>query len=433
VSVGAQRLGQYEIAAPQIDLAGVPPPIMTSEPGSFARYSLEVRIPRILDDTLAANSFPQFIRRRLAELRQEIVAGQISSLVEPAPDASFWQAVSAAYIGHAWLDVPAYWAEAYFYRRLLEATGYFQPGDWHGVDPFANIKATEWAPEGAPRVVATLLRELPEEPEARFMALVRASLWGNRVDLSYRAVASLGVAHGGAAHGEDANLLVDDAGAAWQLLRSRSGGTVAMLNDNAGTELAMDLALADFLLESGLVSRVVLHLKPQPFFVSDAMPVDVTAALGELAGGGPPLEGLAARLLAWQEAGRLRLETHWFSATNLFYYQLPADLRAELAEARLVLVKGDANYRRLFGDAHWPPATPFAPAAAYFPAPLLALRTLKFEIVLGLRPGEAESLSAVDPDWRINGKRGVIQFSLPAAAGNAGPAREDHHERAALI
>jgi len=74
-----------------------------------------------------------------------------------------------------------------------------------------------------------------------------------------------------------------------------------------------------------------------------------------------------------------------------------------------VIVKGDANYRRLLGDAHWPPTTPFAQATAYFPAALVALRTLKGEIIVGLREGEAERLTAEDPAWLVNGQRGVIQ------------------------
>jgi hypothetical protein len=78
----------------------------------------------------------------------------------------------------------------------------------------------------------------------------------------------------------------------------------------------------------------------------------------------------------------------------------------------LVIIKGDANYRRLLGDAHWPYTTPFAYATRYFPSPLVALRTLKAEIIVGLRPGEAEQLQAEDPAWLVNGKRGIIQARL---------------------
>ena len=59
--------------------------------------------------------------------------------------------------------------------------------------------------------------------------------------------------------------------------------------DNTGTELLMDLALIDFLLEAGLAAEVRLYLKPQPFFVSDAMVADVLAGLDALRGGVKPL------------------------------------------------------------------------------------------------------------------------------------------------
>jgi hypothetical protein len=42
----------------------------------------------------------------------------------------------------------------------------------------------------------------------------------------------------------------------------------------------------------------------------------------------------------------------------------------------------------------------------------VALRTLKAEIIVGLRSGEAERLQTEDPAWLVNGKRGVVQASL---------------------
>ena len=131
----------------------------------------------------------------------------------------------------------------------------------------------------------------------------------------------------------------------------------------------------------------------------------------------PPAGGEAAWKLARRVdghivAGELVLRTHRFNASSLFYFQLPDDLRAELAGMDLVLVKGDANYRRLLGDAHWPSTTAFADAVAYFPAPVAALRTLKGEIIVGLPPGEAERLAGEDPAWLVNGQRGVIQARI---------------------
>ena len=153
----------YYIPRPQIDPAILPPPLLTSEPGSFAQYTFKVRIPQILDETLEHNRFPPEISDGLLDLRAEITDGRIRHLREAAPDTGFWRIVSAPFAGRTWLDVPWYWAESYFYRRLLEATRYFQPGPWQGVDPFAPAKDEEWRPDGAPRAVDELMSALPTD------------------------------------------------------------------------------------------------------------------------------------------------------------------------------------------------------------------------------------------------------------------------------
>jgi uncharacterized protein with ATP-grasp and redox domains len=394
----------------QIDLDALPPPLLTSEPGSFAYRTFEVRIPAIIQEAVELNAFPDDIRRALEALRAEVQQGTIRGLREPAPDRWFWDQAARPYIGRTWLDVPWYWAEAFIYRRLIEATRYFQPGPWQGFDPYGAKKQTEWEPGAAPQAVNATLLALPDGRQARFETLLHASLWGNRTDLSYNVAAQLGdiVRHGD----ERANLLVDDAGRVWEFLRSRPRRRLIIIADNAGTELLMDLALVDFLLGEGLVERVALHVKQQPFFVSDTMPRDVEAGLVALPRGGQAARALGERIREHIEEDRLRLFTHWFYVTSLFYFQLPDDLRAELAAADLVIFKGDVNYRRLVGEVHWPPTTPFAQTTAYFPAPLVALRTCKGELIVGLAQGEAERLQAEDPAWMVNGRRGLVQARL---------------------
>jgi hypothetical protein len=55
---------------------------------------------------------------------------------------------------------------------------------------------------------------------------------------------------------------------------------------------------------------------------------------------------------------------------------------------------------------------PVTAAIPYFPAPFVALRTLKSDPIVGLSPGLAERLEQVDAEWRVNGKRGMIQAIL---------------------
>jgi uncharacterized protein with ATP-grasp and redox domains len=402
-------LSSPEIPLPQVDLETLPPPILTSEPDTFAHRTFAVRIPRIIEETIEMSPFPDDIRGALGELRMEILAGQIRGLREPAADKSFWDQASDPYLGRTWLDIPWYWGEAFMYRRILEATGYFHPGEWGGVDPYAPTKDTEWAADAAPRSVNLVLAESPVEARDRFEALLHASLWGNRTDLSYNVAAQVGRSH--RVEDERGNLLVDDTERVWKHL-SQEPCRLCIITDNAGTELLMDVALADFLLSAGLATQILLHLKPQPFFVSDAMPDDVHAGLEALKSGGGAAHELAERVQAHLESQRLVLHTHWHYATSLFYFQLPNDLRTTLSEMELVILKGDVNYRRLVGDVHWPPTTPFEAATAYFPAPLVALRTMKAELIVGLSPGHAERLHQQDSEWMVNGRRGLIQARL---------------------
>lgn len=403
-------MSPFEIPHPRIDPGRLPASIRTTASNPFAHRTFKVRIPHIVEDTIELNTFPDYMCAALEELRTEILTGTIRGIRETTPDREFWNRVSRPHLGRTWLEVPWYWAEAFFYRRVLEATRFFQPGAWHAVDPYAPKKQAEWESNAAPRALDGVLRDLPREPYARFERFLHSSLWGNRTDLSYNVAEAVGKAT--RVEDERSNLLVDDTERVWGYLNSKPGGKLVIITDNAGTELLMDLALSDFMLSRGLAAHITLHLKPQPFFVSDAMPDDLRIGLRALTRGGDAARAFGERVQNHLKNGRLRLRTHWSYATSLFYFEMPDDLRKELKAVDLVILKGDVNYRRLVGDVHWSPTTPFERATAYFPAPFVALRTLKAELILGLRPGQAERLKAQDPDWQVNGRRGLIQGRL---------------------
>ena len=400
----------YDVPPCLVDPALLPPPLMTSEPGSFAYNTFKVRIPAIIDEIVSLNHFPPYILSAMQVLRDEVTDGYITALREQTADTRFWHAAAQPWSGHSWLDAPWYWAEAYFYRRVLEATRYFQPSDWSYVDPYAPQKRAELALMAAPAALRNVLTHLPQTTESIFEVLLHASLWGNRTDLSYNVASQIGPA--GRVDNERSNLLVDDSSLVWEHVASQQCAHAAIITDNAGTELLMDLALCEFLLNNGIVSRISLHLKPQPFFVSDAMRKDVWDSIQALERAAEPLHSLGARLRAHLDAGRLVMQEHWFYTTSLHYYQMPVDLIEQLAAVDFVLLKGDANYRRLLGDAHWPETTNFKTATAYFPAPFVSLRTLKAELIIGLAPGQTAILHKQDPSWRTNGRRGVIQSNL---------------------
>ena len=177
--------------------------------------------------------------------------------------------------------------------------------------------------------------------------------------------------------------------------------------DNVGLELAYDLLLADFLLSHGLAKQVCLHAKPFPTYVSDATIPDIQALVAHLAQAREPgVRDLGLRLQAYLEDDRLHLQTSLFWTSPLPAWEMPAELRQELARSDLLVSKGDANYRRWLGDRHWPFTTPIQQIIAYRPAPLLLMRVMKSEIIAGLQPGQAETLYQADPTGCSTGAGG---------------------------
>ena len=93
-----------------------------------------------------------------------------------------------------------------------------------------------------------------------------------------------------------------------------------------------------------------------------------------------------------------------------------SELRTRLAEAALVLTKGDANFRRLLGDLHWPHDTDFADLMReYWPTSLAALRTCKSGVLVGVVPAVEAAAAAAEPEkWLTGGVYGMVSFAPKA-------------------
>lgn len=77
----------------------------------------------------------------------------------------------------------------------------------------------------------------------------------------------------------------------------------------------------------------------------------------------------------------------------------------------LAFVKGDVNYRRLLADRMWDLMAPFRDVVGvYFPCPVCALRTLKAELGCDMEADQIERGKALDDQWMVNGRFGVVQF-----------------------
>jgi len=400
----------------KFDLNNYPPPLITSKEDDYFSYNtIATRKPKIIKQVMAdhVDQYPDHIAQALKDLHDELTQGQQIKALKPttAPDAKSWHEVWLPFQDKTWFEIPWYFAETFFYRRLLEAVDYFSDSEWAGVDPFLPRKQVELSHEIPWQVLSMALEYASKNTGDNFCTLLRHCIWGNRVDLSHpqivkemRQQATQQKALG--------DLIVDDTEAVLEVLQQTDSAhsCIDFLCDNTGTELLLDLALVDFFLRYNWAKQITLHVKFHPTFVSDTMPVDVDLTLNAMKQHtNPEITALADRLRDYQQDQRLLVKEHLFWNSSHFFWEFPTEIRSELSQSSLVIIKGDANYRRLLGDAHWSPAVPFADAIPFSPAPFVALRTMKSNVITGLQPGQAETLDEEDPDWRVNGRRGVIQ------------------------
>lgn len=415
----------------------------------------------------------------LAKLKYEL---QHDRDMQPIPDdgeadvAAYNQEL-AARGGLKWHSAPWLYAECHLYRRI--ASIFKQTTHWRSYDIFARQKMATFQ-SSRPAVLELAARyrdivtdlqqkhtikgaETQEELEAAeeilFREMCEICLWGNATDLSlltnlsYEDIQKLQGSE--ARKNSEKNILVNDLDKAFKVLTAaqkagKKDRRVDIVLDNAGFELFVDLILAGYLVASGLATSVVFHPKSIPWFVSDVLPADFAALLSALAqpqtfystlsdedkAAGKTQQPLSDTELAnlqflfqhWTSIyaeGQLTLRPNDFWTAAGSYWRLPKgepQLYEDLQSSELVIFKGDLNYRKLTADAAWSPTTPFphaiGPMGPGSGIRVLALRTCKADVVVGLPEGKDEELQQMPGGstseggrkWAWSGKWAVVQF-----------------------
>ncbi len=389
--------------------AKAPPPLRATD-GGFTMDSVVRRLPLIVQSVLDANDYDQDVAAALAKLRDEIAAGEpLAPLAKPSAE---WRDALRPHLDarDTWLSAPWFLVENYLYKRILECTD----APTNGADPFAHQKSESLA--SSVDAFASMLEAKLTDAPVDVSALVFTSLWGNVADLSLSAGAKLAdpaalASAGSAAKGISSRILADDSPALCDSLAAAK--SVVIVLDNCGLELVSDLLLVDGLLRLPAAPTVHLHVKDRPVFVSDVVRGDVAPTLAWMeANGGADL---AARLKSALSDGRLELLEHHFYTGPLAFWDMPEDLRARFSDACVVVLKGDANYRRLLGDRHWPHDTPFDQLMQlYWPqgVDVAALRTCKSGVLVGVDPTVEAAAAAAEPErWLTAGLYGLVSFA----------------------
>jgi uncharacterized protein with ATP-grasp and redox domains len=368
----------------------------------------------LIDQIIEKNSLGGTGRHAMLGLKNRLRSGVVEDsstvlgeVLEPA-ERAVWIGTVTEHVGKSWHDLPWYFAESLFYLEVLLAWGYYS-GDCprFAVDPFEAFKEEELHRSGgALDLAADISSAVSTTPKDKLRLLLHYCLWANRMDLSYRQLLSM---YRAPLRIDEGHLLVDHAETVTEKLLHAS--RIDLILDNAASELTCDLYLVYFLLQHSEDLNILLHCKKAPFYVSDAMAKDVLRTIASLERSGHSgLRRIGRMLTRNLEDGRLRLPEHYFWNGPLHFPEFPDDLKQELAESDLVVLKGDVNYRRLLCDRRWAPYVDMDSIVGYFPAALVTLRTTKSELVVDLKPEKVEELNIKDPKWMIEGRYGIIRY-----------------------
>jgi uncharacterized protein with ATP-grasp and redox domains len=281
------------------------------------------------------------------------------------------------------------------------------------LDPYRSKKTAGLAPvhqglEGLHKTLNSL-----DALQEKLAFLLLMTVQGNKADLSLFSVSSGDRSLPADISALQSQLLVDDSTKTAEFLLSIKGESprLDIHLDNGGLELASDLSLAEFLIKEKIAGEVFLHAKPYPTYVSDATQPDIFEMISFMSRSSDACtQASAKRLLGYLDMERISIRDHYFWVSPLNSCSMPAELKADLKQSSLILVKGDANYRRWVEDRHWPFNTPLQDLLAYIPAPVCLLRIFKSNCAAGVPEAAWKEVEKLDSEWLYDGNWGVIQF-----------------------
>ncbi|GFT31699.1 damage-control phosphatase ARMT1 [Nephila pilipes] len=424
--------------------------------GSFAYLTIKDRLPVILVkvvDFLCQNKNELVVSHgevakeeikeiigRLSALQNEMITNKtIKPLICDVPDVAVWndylkKQENIYGFPPAWFESSWLYVECYFYRRIKQTFQFSTV--LKEFDPFHKQKKNSFLSSmDAVLFLCSALNETLEELQNSngttdlfkfFRTYVEVSLWGNKCDLSIS---------GGRENIQQNNLLtqldefrkniiVNDSETLWQILQDLNkfskDVSIDIILDNAGFELFCDLCLLHFLQAAKLVKKVQLHVKMLPWFVSDTLEKDIHWLLETL------LKSNHENLVNFSEDCSNKIISGEWNIVNEPFWTYPHDysemksvaplLYESLSKSDLLIFKGDLNYRKLTGDRQWDETTSFKEALnGFVPTSLVTLRTVKADVIVGLKAGTSDRIAQISKDWKFGGDFAVIQCCIKSS------------------
>lgn len=323
-----------------------------------------------------------------------------------------------------WFQTEWLFAECYSYFKLAEI--FYTSSYLDKYETFLKVKTDSLLSSKAP--ILQLSKYIEEnrahwtsanekEKKETFIFLLKCSLWGNKADLSLSGGKTVTAQHDiySELNSLDKNIIANDLEEVFELVNTKNQ-IIDIVLDNAGYELFNDLCFADYLVHAGFAKKIIFHGKPIPWFVSDVTPTDFNSNF-EILSSEFNSEHVASLVREWTnylKNGQWEFKAEWFWITPYDFSKMSTvdpKLYDELAKNKLVIFKGDLNYRKLVGDIYWEPTTSFKAALRGFePTNVLALRTVKADTVAGLKKGVFEELTQKNPKWLSTGEYALLQL-----------------------
>ena len=363
----------------------------------FVDYTITRRLPKIL-----ANIEAQLDVQTAQTMLQAIIAGSSIDTTLFARPTPYWNNYLEHLTGLTWDDLSFFDLEFLFYHGLNSIAGYFD----NGVDVFLPTRQMALT-EAIPALDSGLEKILQLSGTNLLGATIRCSLFANEADYSQLITSR-----------SDYNLwndrmLLDESDVFISCLEQHTAqGDIHIIADNAGHELCWDLVMVDALLRLFNNIRIIIHVKPWPMFVSDALSIDVEETLNCFVDGNlsKNVGLMGQRLRAAIGCDRLIIQAEADWGEPRHFNGLDKNLSSTLSNSIGVISKGDLNYRRFVQDRQWPMNTPVEIATCGVPFKSLALRVLKSDALVGVDESIAKTAATKFDDWRTRGHFAVLQL-----------------------
>lgn len=390
--------------------------------GSFAKFTIENRFPKIFKE-VCSEEYDSFIENHKVD-DGKILHSNIPGVDELKKSISSYKDYT---IKDFFEKAPFFLVEFYFYHLLLSLRNY---GELK-FDFFAAKKDADWKDkaEDFSSKLSVLFddfvkfnkrkfskkekQEFNERKNEHIKSILYYSLTSNTGDLSQLHEIS----------SESVKCLCNETEICQNYLDvAKPYSRFDIICDNSGAELFSDIYLAVFFLVYGLAKKVVFHLKPCPFFVSDATIDDFSKLVAALTKNGKNTE-----LLDFISKKKIEVfSSNDFWVEPYYFDKMPDGLKNHFDKSNLVIIKGDLNYRRLVGDFN--KYANETKSSINFETleerclfknksnkniPLVAPRVLKSDVFVGIDSVFEAIGRNSDSQFKTDGKWGVIQTTLP--------------------